>query len=298
MKVPIISDEAAQSGGWHGQVLRQAFQNRGYDAVFVELRDCFIDLSTSKPRIEIPGFKQLPAIAFVRGVAAGTLQQVITRLNVLHMMQMMGATVYNSAKAIERTVDKSMTSFLLRQQGIPTPETWVCESRKQAHELMAAHIRQNSPIVMKPLFGSQGQGVRKITNDKHWPLPGDAYVDGVYYLQRFIDTGETSHDYRAFVVNHQVVAMMKRSGQGWLNNVAQGAKCTQIEDQAIASLALDAAKALQVDYCGIDIIKDIHGKLWVIEVNGIPAWRGLQAVCNADIAQRLVDDLLLKSGMQ
>jgi glutathione synthase/RimK-type ligase-like ATP-grasp enzyme len=30
----------------------------------------------------------------------------------------------------------------------------------------------------------------------------------------------------------------------------------------------------------------------VVEVNGIPAWRGLQSVCGFDVAQQLVDRLL------
>ncbi|HAF01685.1 MAG TPA: alpha-L-glutamate ligase, partial [Methylophilaceae bacterium] len=64
----------------------------------------------------------------VRGVAAGSLQQVITRLNILHMLKMQGVYIYNDAKSIERTVDKGMTSFLLKQHGIASPATWVCES--------------------------------------------------------------------------------------------------------------------------------------------------------------------------
>ncbi|MEE9332319.1 MAG: RimK family alpha-L-glutamate ligase [Methylophilaceae bacterium] len=294
MKLPIITDEAAQTGGWHGVELQQAFLQRGVEPVFVELSDCVIDLSGAKPRINIPQFDTLPSIAFVRGIAAGSLQQVITRLNILHMLRMQGTKVYNDAKAIERTVDKGMTSFLLMQQGVPTPATWVCESRHAAHQLIKQQLNHEH-LVIKPLFGSQGKGVRLLDAQSKLPLPGDIFVDGVYYLQKFIDSGEKNHDYRVFVVNNEVVAAMQRSGTGWLNNVARGAQCTRIEDADIYALAIQAAKALDMDYCGIDIVRDDNGRLWVLEVNSIPAWRGLQEVCEVSIAQILVDDLINKA---
>jgi tetrahydromethanopterin:alpha-L-glutamate ligase len=294
MRVPVITDEAVHSGGWHGVALQQAFAQRDIEAVFVELQDCIIDLSGSVPCITIPGFNALPKMAFIRGIAAGSLQQVITRLNVLHILRMLGTKVYNDAKAIERTVDKGMTNFLLLHQGIPTPATWICESRHIAHQLIAQHTAKNNALVIKPLFGSQGQGVRLLNAQSQLPLPGDAYVDGVYYLQEYIDSGESNHDFRVFVVNNQVVAAMQRSGSGWLNNVAQGAKCVSTQDEMIYALAIQAAKALNIDYCGVDIMRDEHGKLWVLEVNSIPAWKALQNVCQINIAQTLVDDLIKK----
>jgi glutathione synthase/RimK-type ligase-like ATP-grasp enzyme len=39
-------------------------------------------------------------------------------------------------------------------------------------------------------------------------------------------------------------------------------------------------------------MRDARGALTVIEVNSIPAWKGLQGVTGFDIAQRLVDDFV------
>ncbi len=295
MKVPIITDEAAQAGGWHGIALQQAFAARGIEAAFVELQDCVIDLSGEQPTIKLPHFDTLPTMAFIRGIAAGTLQQVITRLNILHIFRMQGVRIYNDAKAIERTVDKGMTSFLLKQHNLPTPATWVCESRHIAHQIIAEQLVHQSTLVIKPLFGSQGQGVRLINQQSKSPLPKDSFVDGVYYLQSYIDSGDNHHDFRVFVVNNLAVATMRRSGSGWLNNVAQGAQCNSEQDSAIEALAIAAAKAVDIDYCGVDIMRDKQGQLWVLEVNSIPAWRGLQSVTNVNIAQILVDDLINKT---
>ena len=285
-KVIIFTDEPEKQGGWHGAQLAAVLTARGFEAIFVSLQDCVIDLSAEKPGIKIPNFAGLPKAVFVRGIAGGTLQQITTRLNILHMLKALGVLVYNDGKAIERTVDKAMTSFLLHQAGIATPQTWVCESRHHAHDI----IDKNTQLVIKPLFGSQGQGVRLVDVDK-LPLPMDAFVDGAFYLQSLI---KASHDYRVFVVNNQAVAAMRRTGEGWLHNVAQGAQCESSSDLDVLAIALQAALVLDIAYCGVDVIRDQNGKLLVLEVNSIPAWRGLQGVTDINIAQMLVDDLLSK----
>ena len=285
-KVIIFTDEPEKQGGWHGAQLAAVLTARGFEAIFVSLQDCVIDLSAEKPGIKIPNFAGLPKAVFVRGIAGGTLQQITTRLNILHMLKALGVLVYNDGKAIERTVDKAMTSFLLHQAGIATPQTWVCESRHHAHDI----IDKNTQLVIKPLFGSQGQGVRLVDADK-LPLPMDAFVDGAFYLQSLI---KASHDYRVFVVNNQAVAAMRRTGEGWLHNVAQGAQCESSSDLDVLAIALQAALVLDIAYCGVDVIRDQNGKLLVLEVNSIPAWRGLQSVTDINIAQMLVDDLLSK----
>ena len=284
-QVLIFTDEA----GWHGEQLKQAFAIHDVEAVFVSLQDCVIDLSGNKPHINIPDVDELPKAVFVRGIAGGTLQQITTRLNILHILKMQGVSVYNDGRAIERTVDKAMTSFLLHQAGIATPPTWVCESRRQAHAIIQAHLKINRQMVIKPLFGSQGQGVRLLNVQTALPLPMDGFVDGVFYLQAFI---EAPHDYRVFVVNGRAVAAMRRSGANWLHNVAQGARCEAADEADVLNLAVRAARALDIAYCGVDIIRDSEGKLWVLEVNSIPAWRGLQGVASANIAQILADDFL------
>lgn len=90
------------------------------EAVFISLRECSLELLSGSAGITIPGFAEgLPPGVFVRGVPGGTLQQVIARLDVLHALKMSGILVYNDGRAIERTVDKAMTSWLLHRAGIP-----------------------------------------------------------------------------------------------------------------------------------------------------------------------------------
>jgi len=291
LNIPIFTDDA----GWQGNQLKLAFARRGVDATFVSLQDCVIDLSQPRSQIHIPGFDANPRAAFVRGVAGGSLQQVITRLNVLHLLTMQGVRIYNQARAIERTVDKAMTSFLLREHQVMTPATWACESRLQAEMVRQQAAENKQQLVLKPLFGSQGQGVRKLETHEPLPVPMLQYVDGVYYFQEFIETADAPHDYRVFVVAGKVVSTMRRLGSGFVNNVAAGGRCEAVEaDDAMVEIALKAAKAVDIDYCGVDVIQAATGEYYVLEVNSIPAWRGLQSVTNFNIAEVLVDDFLHK----
>jgi len=67
-----------------------------------------------------------------------------------------------------------------------------------------------------------------------------------------------------------------------------------VPDPAMTQLALNAAAAVNIDYCGVDIIQAETGEYYVLEVNSIPAWKGLQNVADVNIAQLLVDDFLSK----
>jgi tetrahydromethanopterin:alpha-L-glutamate ligase len=95
------------------------------------------------------------------------------------------------------------------------------------------------------------------------------------------------------VINGRAVAAMRRRGRSWLNNVAQGADCEWIEaDDELAGLAVKATLALKMDYAGVDIMLDRDGRYTVIEVNSVPAWKGLESVCSLNVAGLLVEDLL------
>ena len=97
-----------------------------------------------------------------------------------------------------------------------------------------------------------------------------------------------------FIVNNQAIAAMKRYGETWLHNAALGAKCESTNEADVVAIACQAALVLDIAYCGVDVIRDESGKLYVLEVNSIPAWRGLQSVTDVNIAQVLADDLLSK----
>lgn len=278
--------------GWHGEMLATALGRHSITVSFVTLMDCRLDLNARNP-IVIPGFEHgLPDGVFVRSVPGGTLEQVIARLDILHALRESGVPVYNDARAIERSVDKAMTSFLLRRANLPIPDTWVTEQARQARSLVLRAQMLGKEIVLKPLFGSMGAGLVRLQQPA--ALPEAAACQGLYYLQEFIDSGEGQwHDWRVFVIGGRAVAAMVRYGATWINNVAQGGRCEAAAlDDDLRQLAEAATAALQMDYSGVDIIRDRSGQAYVIEVNGIPAWKGLQSVCPENIADLLAADFV------
>lgn len=288
-RIAIFTDDP----GWHGRQLRLAFANHGYSSDFVSLTECRFAISPNQIPVVIPGFEQaLPDAVFVRGVPGGSLEEVVLYLDILHALKLMAIPVYNDGRAIERSVDKGMTSFLLRNAGLPTPATWVLRDREEALSIAEAELKKGHLLISKPLFGSQGEGIRRIEKmtDLFWLTASR----GVYYLQRYVHcAGAGFSDHRVFVINGRVVAAMRRRGKSWLNNVAQGASCELIDpDSEMADLAVRATSTLAMDYAGVDIMLDKDGHYTVIEVNSIPAWKGLESVCDVTIAALLAEDLL------
>ena len=284
MRVAILTDEA----GWHGVRLRAAFAALGVEARVAALAACRIDLDRGVNGLVLPGFARvLPDAAIVRSVAAGSFEQVTLRLDVLHSLELIGVPVVNPARAIERCVDKSMTSWLLARAGIPTPPTWVTESPTEARRVLMRETAHGHDLVLKPLFGSQGKGVMRLGAGD--PLPDADAVQGVFYLQRYVlPFGARHHDFRVFVVGGTPLASMERRGRTWVTNVAQGAQGLPAPaDAARDRLACDAARAVGADYVGVDLIRDAGGRWQVLEVNSMPAWRELQRATGVDIAAAL-----------
>lgn len=294
-RIAVITDDP----GWHGKRLREALSAEGHEAVFLSLTECALTIEERQLPIRMKGFEdRLPEGVFVRGIPGGSLEQVTFYLDVLHGLERLGIMVYNGARAIERTVDKAMTSFMLHQAAIPTPAVWVTRDEALALAITEREIKAGHGVVQKPLFGSQGIGLRRYRQLDELSAFSDD--QGIFYLQRYVDSGETTHDFRVFVIGGKAVAAMRRSGVTWLNNVHQGALCeaVHLDDIRLSRLAEEAVAVLDMAYAGVDIIRDRHGRYFILEVNSIPAWKGLQSVTPIAVAERLVDDFLFRTELQ
>jgi len=294
-RIALFSDDP----DWHARRLTEALEKRGAQVVGLSFAQCAFETRSGGGRLCLPGFEDtLPDGVFVRLIDSGSMEQITLRLGLLHGLRELGVPVYNDARAIENTVDKSMASFLLNRAGLPTPPTWVSECHEAARTILERETRDGSKLVLKPLFGAQGKGLQLL--DCATQLPESEEVDGVYYLQRFIDTGGndapgTCHDWRVLVVGGTAVAAMIRRGKGWITNVLQGAVCEAVAlDDTLSQMAVKATVTLGADYAGVDIIRDRDGVHYVLEVNSVPAWKGLQGVCESDLAQTIADDFLVR----
>ena len=276
---------------WHTHALTRALTALGATAMPIRLTACGFATSNAAG-LAIEGFgADLPDAIFVRTVPGGSFEAVTLRLGILHAARDLGVMVWNDARAIERCVDKSMTSFLLARAGIATPPTWAVESREAAAAIVAQEAF-DGPLVLKPLFGSQGRGLRLIRVPDDLPEP--AGVNGVYYLQRFVGVERDGfRDFRLLVSRGRVVAAMARHSPGWITNVKRGARpVPAVASEEMRELALRAATAVGAAFAGVDVLYDLDGRPTVLEVNSMPAWSGLQKVTPFDIAAALAGDIV------
>jgi ribosomal protein S6--L-glutamate ligase len=117
-------------------------------------------------------------------------------------------------------------------------------------------------------------------------------LKAVFYVQRVVDHGGS--DVRAFVVGGRVLgAIERRANDGdWRTNVSRAASARPVELPAPSEqLAVRAAEAVGADYAGVDLLPSRDGRVFVLEVNGIPGWEGLQRATGIDVAGAIVAQL-------
>lgn len=274
---------------WHAHELSKSLRALGVSPVRLRLEACAVDTATPSGLVLDSFGERLPDAVIVRTIAGGSFESVTLRLGILHALRELGIMVCNDARAIERCVDKSMTSFFLARAGIPTPQTWAVQSLTAARAIVA---REPGPLVLKPLFGSQGRGLRLVRTPDD--LPELASVAGVYYLQRFVGVERDGfHDFRLLVLRGRVVAAMMRHSAEWITNIKRGGRpVTVAANDDMKALAVRAAAAVGADFAGVDLLYDPSGRPCVLEVNSMPAWSGLQKVTSGSIAGMLAADVV------
>jgi RimK family alpha-L-glutamate ligase len=279
--------------GWHETRLETALVLRGVEAIVVPVT-ALVGHVGGGALLSAAGHRLDDCRAvIVRAIPPGSLEQVIFRVDALHRLTRFGVPVVNSPRCIERSVDKYFTSTMLEDAGLPTPRTRVAERFDDA---LAAFDELGGDVVVKPLFGSEGRGIVRVSDADlaYRTFRALEVMRSVFYLQEYVEHGGS--DVRVFVVGGRVAAAMTRRGAGWKTNMSQGARAVPLEPSAeLTALAERAAAVLEADYAGVDLLRGADGRLWVIEVNGIPGWRGLQQTTAVDIAGLVADHVLATS---
>ncbi|MEO8258200.1 MAG: RimK family alpha-L-glutamate ligase [Acidobacteriota bacterium] len=290
--------------GWHTDELRRALAERGHDSQVLPYESLvarFGGAAGLKSGAAAPSRDIFDADAVLaRIIPDGSLEQIIYRVDALHWIEHRGVMVMNSPGAIERSVDKFYTTALMQEAALPTPETVVCERAADAMAAIRAMLRDPADeggVVIKPIFGSMGHGMTRVSD------PDVAFrvvraleqVRAVFYVQRAVDHG--GRDVRVFVVGGAVLGAIERlAPEGeWRTNVSRRGLARRFDlSPEWSSLAVRAAAAVGADYAGVDLLPSRDGRVFVLEVNGIPGWQGLQQATGLDVAGAIVDHLAVR----
>ena len=287
MNIGIIGD----CEGWHARQLSQAAISRGHHTQLIDFRELASSLSESggvswvTPKYTSGPF--MPDAVLIRTMPAGSLEQVIFRMDLLGIAHTNGICLINPPRSLEICIDKYLTTSLCKNAGIPVPKTMVFQTAIQALEGLST---LGGDAVVKPLFGSEGRGIVRISDpDTAWRVFSAIERMGqVIYLQEFVN--HPGWDLRVMVLNGKIVGGMKRDGKGhWRTNVAQGGSAEACPVPAHAcQMALDAARITGVVFGGIDLILDPKGEWKLIEVNGVPGFRAFSKATGIDVADLVI----------
>jgi ribosomal protein S6--L-glutamate ligase len=286
MRIAILS----AGSGWHVRDLQRAAAILGHVAEAVDFRRLSAAIAIRASGAEALRFLDDYEGILVRTMPPGSLEQVVFRMDMLHMLESRGVRVLNPPRAIEACVDKYLATARLAEADLPVPATVACQHADAALEAFAA---LGGDVVVKPLFGSEGRGMVRVADPEiAWrTFRTLERTLGVLYLQRFIQ--HPGWYLRVFVIAGRVLTGMRRHARSdWRTNVSQGgtAELAHVNREQ-ESLALRAAAALGAPVAGVDLLCGPKGEWYVIEVNAVPGWRALAPVTGVDVAAAVVAHL-------
>lgn len=191
--------------------------------------------------------------------------------------------------------NKFLTLLVFKEAGLPIPKTFLSIKRNVLENLLD---EIGYPIVMKLLYGSQGQGVM-FADSKESAV---SFMDALerfkqpIFLEKFVEN--PGEDIRAYVVGYEVIACMKRVAKENEKraNIGIGGKGVKYHmSKEYAHLAIRAAKSLGMSVCGIDLIEGEEGPM-LIEANVNAQFKGLEETSGKNVARAIIEHMKQASG--
>ncbi|WP_016957304.1 30S ribosomal protein S6--L-glutamate ligase [Catenovulum sp. SX2] len=269
--------------------LKEAGEARGHEVDIIDTLHCYMDITSSNPMVRYKG-EALPEYdAVIPRIGASV---TFYGTAVVRQFEMMGTFSINESVAISRSRDKLRSLQLLSRKGIGLPKTGFAHHPDNVSDLIAGV--GGAPVVIKLLEGTQGIGVVLADTTKAAESIIEAFMGlkANILVQEFIKEAGGA-DIRCFVVGDKVVAAMKRQGaEGeFRSNLHRGgsAELVRLSKEERAT-AVNAAKAMGLNMCGVDILRANRGPV-VMEVNSSPGLEGIETATNKDVAGMIVEFL-------
>lgn len=286
MRIGVLGNE----GSWYVQQLSDAIRARGHDPFELYFPALVAAVIGGKVTLTIGDVRldSLDAL-IVRTMPPGSLEQVVSRMDLLSGLEDQGVRIINPPKANECAVDKYLTTQRLAQAGISVPDTIVCEDSDIALE---AFEKLGGDVVVKPLFGAEGRGIMRVDHPE-MALRTFRTIDrlnAVLYLQKFIPNPVS--DIRILLLDGKFIAALARQpapGEFRANAAQQGSAVEYKPTDEELTLARQAADVTGCVFAGVDLMQTQSGESFVIEVNAVPGWRALERVCDVNVPDILIE---------
>lgn len=220
-------------------------------------------------------------------------------LAIIRHLERLGVTVINTAQSIEIVRDKLYTQQVLAATNLPVPKTMLA---KFPVDIDLVEKQIGFPVVVKTVSGSMGLGVYLSDTRRNFEelmsLLESTKPNANIILQEFISTSR-GRDVRVIVIGGRAIASMERRATdgGFKSNIARGGEALRYEmTPEIEMLAIEAARTLNLDVAGIDLLFD-KVLFKVCEVNSAPQFAGMES-CHEDlnIAEQIYRYIRMRTG--
>jgi ribosomal protein S6--L-glutamate ligase len=293
MKIAIIATKGSENS-YSIKSLIKAIEKRKHEAEIIHPSDIYVFVS------DIPnGFDR--AYKKESKIIKNTIDAIIPRIGtgleygatvVEHFNKNLGLFSTATGDGLLTASNKMKTSQRLSQKKIRTPKTIFANQPKDFKFLIDKV--GGLPCIAKLQSGSQGAGVMILNDELAASTSLQSFTkSGInIILQEKIDTDKPTFDIRAYVVGNEVVAAYKRFAldSDFRSNYSishQGEKVKLTEEEN--KMAVAASQAVGLNVSGVDIMRDISGKPYIIEVNGNASLKGVETVTEIDVAGKIID---------
>ena len=208
--------------------------------------------------------------------------------SVVRHFEAMGVFTVVSSLGITNSRDKWTCFQVLAKHQIPMPRTIFASFYDFEEQLKTF---RGKPIIIKLLEGTHGEGVILTESPQNALATVETLnAAGVkFLLQEYIEEVKGS-DVRAIVVDGVVVAAMKRKSKAgdFRSNLHRGGSSEIIElSTSEEKLAIKAAKAMGLGFCGVDILQSKNGPL-VLEINSTPGLEGIENTSGKNVSKSVI----------
>lgn len=278
----------SQTGIYSHHRLQEAAEARGHEFEIINLLDCFVNIASSKHHVmhrDGRKIKDLDAI----------IPRILPDITffgaaVLRQFEMQGVFPLNNSLSIVRAQDKLRTLQIFAKHKIPMPTTGFAHSPQNTEAVIESV--GGAPLVVKLIEGMEGAGVVLAETKSAAKSVVNAFkgLKADILVQEFIKES-SGRDIRCYVVGDKVVASMERVAKGdeFRANVALGADVRPIEiTKKEEKLAIKAAKAINLDVAGVDILRSDKGPL-LLEINACAGLKGIERATGVDVAGAIID---------
>lgn len=237
------------------------------------------------------------ALLYFENELVDNVQAIIPRIgasntfygtSVVRHFEAMGAFTVVTSEGIANSRDKWTCFQILAKNQIPVPKTFFASYFEFEEQL---NTFNGSPVIIKLLEGTHGEGVI-LTESPQNALATIETLNaaGVKFLIQEYIKESNGADVRAIVVDGVVVAAMKRKSKAgdFRSNLHRGGSSETIElSSAEEKIAIKAAKALGLGFCGVDILQSKNGPL-VLEVNSTPGLEGIEGTTGKNVSKSVI----------